>query len=131
LARIESDNIEREISEQEERIVKARDKHGNPVEEMIRVTESYITTRRVSVSFAIYDLESGAPAWSGIIRKTVSKTNTYSDSHNPNDPTWALILHGLVSAARSEHYDYPSPAPLQEVLKKAFSGFAENMPKRK
>jgi len=131
-ARIEGDDVERNIEEEIERFVTKRDKDGKPLEETSRVKEKYVTTRTVSVSFAVYDLESDTPAWSGVIIEGASRTNVYSDSNdsqdNSNDSFWRQLFKSMLLKAPSRHRYHPNPATLREVLIKVFSGFAGNMP---
>jgi hypothetical protein len=138
-ARIDTDDISRHES------ITYRAKDGKEIpsykEGAVEVHKRE-TTRWETVSLHVFDLVRGIPAWGGSVTKSDSRHITFDvtpDNHSlklANVAVQALVgvanvmITGQVDDASQSGNDYPG-VEQQEIMKKIFHGFAENLPTQK
>ncbi|MBI5816493.1 MAG: hypothetical protein HZB29_12880 [Nitrospinae bacterium] len=109
-------------------IDKTKDKNDKNKEIEVRKAR-YNVHRSVTVDMAIYDLALGTEAWGGRVTKSHTNTKEYSHTaYNGYFPAFGPLAdyefsHGV-------NY-YPDSPRLDDLLRRAFAGFAENMPAEK
>ncbi len=127
-ARIEAERIERRrdslLRDLPDVVREFKDKDGNTRRVVIAERVEWVvrqeTLHPMSVAFLVYDLDRGGPVWSGSLNPSGSRSTEYGEVVDSR--LFAPLLPPGPGA-------YPPPAPRIEVLREAFEGFAENLPK--
>jgi len=88
------------------------------------------TSRQVSCSLQIYDLTQSKIVWSGTVDKKYSNSNEFKKEKKDGLIDLVEAIGKAANNQKQEEYAFPSPPALEKVLKRAFSGFAENFPEK-
>lgn len=88
-------------------------------------------TRKIAVTFHVYDLQKKSVAWSGTITQKDTKNTEYEKK--ADDGAIITIVKVIADAQDTEDtkYPYPQVPETDDVLIKVFKGFAGRMPEKK
>jgi hypothetical protein len=115
-ARIDVDAIEKSMRDNSK-----KDKDGKVVSRSVTATVS----RKISVSYNVYDTGRGISAWSG----TMETTKKNSREHSADSGLTAAINVAKSIKSGKDKFTYPDPPDINKLLAKNFKGFAKQMPK--
>ena len=132
LCRIESNHISQDHQKTETPVADSAEDEKKGEYEHLRVEVTLTTSREVSASLLIYDLELQRQVWSGFLKQTKSNKNSSSNTID-NDQNWVEQIVGSMFEAMINQDDmsYPEAPSVDRVLEGIFEGFAENMPERR
>ncbi len=123
-SRIENDEVHTDRSESS-----STDKNGNIVPGTEKVTSS--TTRTVSASMHVYDLQTGELAFTGTVTKSLSDSRSYAKEREMGLVTVIKAIKGSDGQnSQDTQYPYPNAPDTGKVLARVFAGFGENLPKK-
>jgi hypothetical protein len=115
-ARIDMDSIEKKLVNKSK-----KDKDGKVISSSVSATIS----RKISVSFNVYDTGRGISAWSGTLETTKKSSREHSTGINVVD-----VINAVKSVGSGkDRFTYPDPPDIKKLLAKNFKGFAKQLPK--
>ncbi len=126
--RVEQDIVQNSNQQDTNPITKYNKREKKDVTVGETITDTYYTTRHVTATFNVYDLETLTSAWSGTVDNTLSRNNAYSRNVYNRESALDTLAKGVVAGALDGPRTYPPPAPLQEAMMDIFHGFAKKMP---
>jgi hypothetical protein len=88
------------------------------------------STRSVTATLSIYDLQTSEVAWSGQVTKTLRNTKEYEKDNELGLVSVIKAIKGTQEQGDEAKYPYPKPPDTNKVVAAVFAGFAENMPKK-
>jgi hypothetical protein len=132
LCRVESNHVSQDRQQTETKVADSAEDEKKGEYEHVRIEVTLTTSREISASLLIYDMELQRQVWTGFLEQTKSNSNSRSNTID-NDRNWAEQIIGSVldSMISPDDMSYPEAPSVDRVLEGIFEGFAENMPERR
>lgn len=132
LCRIESNHVSQDRRETETKVADSAEDEKKGEYEHLRVEVTLTTSRGISASLLIYDMEQQRLVWSGFLNQSKSNSNSESNIID-DDQHWAEQIIGsfIDSMIDQDDLTYPEAPSVDRVLEEVFEGFAENMPEKR